>query len=357
MARLALPDPLGGWFNDAALAVVALGDRLRPPAACTVTLDEAGTAFTFAPTAPSGAKAGPAVRPVPERQPLSSLAQSLRLFSRGSGRPVVVTVELPASWVMTRSLTVDAEARPFLDRFVRSKLAGLSPVDPALLTIGLLPGAEDGGRLGVTVAMVQRARLAAVQAVLASAGCRRIAFAALHGTRPILLDAGVDAAPSPFAKTALMGAAGSGLLAFAVASIWFSLAQHSASARMAALKEQADVARAAITASAVPDKTPAGAAERVREARQSTVILSDALDRLAGALPSHSHLTELAFTGGVLRFSGFTASLPDVLTAVENEPLFSGTKSVGVSRVEETGGRADFAIETTPAPGGGAPAP
>lgn len=268
-----------------------------------------------------------------------------------SGRGVLLSV--PPGWVIARSAEFPLEAAPHLDGIVAARVSSLSPLPASQTLHGHRIEKVDRGarRMEVAIAILPRARVAPVLAVLEQAGARDVMVAApvSHGGA-IQLDPKRNRAGAGrhrLRRTLV------GLLALLVTGATLAFAGGTViGARQeeerAALGARAERARQAISDATTPEVADTAPKQAALEIKNRAVSVVGALEDLARALPRHSFATEIGFADGRLRLGGRTMDLPDALTALESSGRFADTRPIGAMTRAEGGIFGDFVLETRP---------
>lgn len=315
-------DLLFQWLDLSAATLVSGIERLltRQPLRLVETLpgrfrveaDRATSTVTEISEAELTGKAGPALRLLARRRPVSIVLHPSRFVFR--------TIEVPG------------RAREFINGIVRSQIDRLTPWNAADAVFGCLPPTIiSTEQIAVTVAATARRRVAAFVSAASAAGAEEI----------VIYTTGPTAAPE--AGTVRVYAhkirsivdvghtrrvLGLVLTASVVAAM-VVLGMTSVSAvvlgeRQAELRRTLAARRATLQSVARTGADPATLArqslERRKHERTATVLVMEALARV---LPDHSFVTELRIENDMVRITGFTGDAPGLIRLVEQAPEFS----------------------------------
>lgn len=248
-----------------------------------------------------------------------------------AARAGCVTLELAAEKIVTRRISVPAQAREFLPGIVRNQIERLSPWPVGQVMHGFFAdaGAEHGAMLDVRVFMTSRAIIDEARQALAAIGWRVDRVAAR------LLDPGADEkTPSLVAlwsriadaprdglaeATRLLGVSLAAAVGLAlVLSVWAVASASSIrrdseelASRSRVLQRQLQDGRTPESIASLP---PEQRAWRSKETVSSSVIVIEALSR---AIPDTAHLSEIRLDGATLRIIGLTDDAPALLAPLE----------------------------------------
>ena len=267
-----------------------------------------------------------------------------------------VTFEFPAGKVVTRQITVPAQARKFVSGVVRNQIERLSPWPAHGVAYGFAAeeNAADAATIEVRILMAARADVEAAQQTLSELG--------LHADRIVarLADAVESTAGSVTLWTRLadtspgrLGSAarsiGVGIAAFATLSLlvasWALLSTISirndsedVAARSRVLQRQVQTGRSASSTS----MPPAERAWLLKETSISSAVLIEALSR---ALPATAYLNEIRLEKDSLRILGLAEDVPALLAPLERSGHMTGVHFFAPSARGPDGKLFRFSIE------------
>lgn len=266
-----------------------------------------------------------------------------------------VIFELAADKVVSRHLTVPAQAREFLPGIVGNQIERLSPWRPALALYGVdaRPHYADVKSLDVRVFISSRATIDAIRSRLAESGlvpnwiCVR-ADTAKKSPLVTLWDRGTPKPESKFQSLPAMIAAGLAaiVLLSAAASFWgiYSASAIRAefddvSTRAQILQKQGQASRRDLNLASL---APPERAWVMKETSPAAVLVLEALTQ---ALPDSAYLTELHLEDATMRITGLAADAPALITALEQSGRFSGVHFYAPTAKGKDGGFYRFNIE------------
>jgi general secretion pathway protein L len=249
-----------------------------------------------------------------------------------------VVLELPADKVVTRSITVPAQARKFLSGVIRNQIERLSPWPIGNVVYGFdaAPNERDPAVVDVQILMTSRTDVDAMRQRIAGQGIsvdRVVARGsniegAEESTSPVTLWSKLAEA----SQDGLQGVSrlisigiGATIAASICLSAWALLSadsvrqeSDSVAARTRTLQRQVQGGRTPSSAASMP------LAERawfLKESSISNVVLIEALSR---ALPDSAYLTEVRVESGTLRIVGLANDVPGLLAPLEQSGHMSG---------------------------------
>jgi general secretion pathway protein L len=243
----------------------------------------------------------------------------------------LVILELPADKIVTRRISVPAQARAFLPGVVRNQIERLSPWPADQVSYGFDSdaSAEDAAILDVRIVMTSRAVIDGARDALAALGLRidRIvtrepdAQAADHATRSVTIWSRIADASHESLESVrrLIGVGIAVSITMAVMlSAWALLSASSIrhesedlASRSRALQRQI---QADGTPASIASLPPTERAWLSKETSASAVIVMEALAR---TLPETAHLTELRLENATLRIIGLADDAPVLLAPLE----------------------------------------
>lgn len=249
----------------------------------------------------------------------------------GALRNHCVIFELAAEKIITRKITVPAQAKEFLPGIVRNQIERLSPWPPAQAVYGIeaKPNPNDAGSLNVSVPIASRSSIDAICDELTASGLspNRIAVRTQEDSQAPLLTLWTTQGAQQQAPN-LPRMIGIGLAAAIVVSTGLSLwavystnairAEHEeVAARTAALQHQSQAGRKAQDIALL--KPP----QRAWALKENTAAAVLTLEDLSRALPDNAYLTELLLENTTLRIIGLTTDAPLLIAALEQSGRFS----------------------------------
>jgi general secretion pathway protein L len=248
-----------------------------------------------------------------------------------AARGSFVIFELAPDEIISRRLTVPAQARDLLPGIVRNQIERLSPWRAAQAYYGFdAKGSSDAGNLDVRVLITPRVtieeacgRLAAlglqVDAVVAGEPSANAANGITLWSR--LADAGNDSLLR--VRWAIGGILAAMVSITAMLSVWLFVAAAAADAegddigiQIATLQRQAKGSYSPQSIALLP---PAERAWAQKEASLVTAIVVEALSR---ALPDSAYLTELNIDGSTMRIAGIAQDAPALIAPLEQSGQF-----------------------------------
>jgi general secretion pathway protein L len=266
-----------------------------------------------------------------------------------------VVFELAADKVVTRHLTVPAQAREFLAGIVGNQIERLSPWRPAQAVYGFdgKPSQAEPESLDVRVVIASRASIDAICDELTASGLSpgRIAVRADATKKTPLVTLWMRATSKPQGKLQrLPRLIGAGLAAVvllsAAVSCWaiysagsIRAEQEEVSTRAHALQRQGQASRKLQDLASL---SPAERAWALKETSPAAVLILEALTQ---ALPDGAHLTELHLENTTLRIIGLAADAPSLIGALEQSGRISGAHFFAPTTKGPEGGLYRFYIE------------
>jgi general secretion pathway protein L len=244
-----------------------------------------------------------------------------------------ITFELAADKVVSRRITVPAQAQEFLPGVVRNQIERLSPWPSSQAIYGFagVPNQDDAGTLNVCVQIASRASIDAI--------CNELATSGLSPDRiSVQPDAGIKASPITLwtrpthaqqrKVQSLPRLIGIGLAATVLLSVAVSgWAFYSASAIEAEQEEVAGHTKTLQRLSQSPRKAQEIASlkppERAWVLKETSPIAVLILDDLTRALPDSAYLSELHVENATVRIIGLASDAPSLISALEQSGHFS----------------------------------
>lgn len=264
-----------------------------------------------------------------------------------------VILELPGSEIVSRSLSVPAQARDLLPGIVRNQIERLFPWRANQAVHGFNVVSSDASTLNVRVLLTSRAAL--------DDACKQLGALGLRVDRVVAGNGGTDAAPeitlwsrladATDASLSRVRSAVGGLMAVAVCltvvvNVWAFMTAASADSesdevgsRLAALQRQirGSSSRESIAALAPPER-----AHALKETSPVAVVVVEALSR---ALPETSYLTELNMDGSTLRIVGLAGDAPSLIAPLEQSGHLKDVHFFAPTTRNADGARFVFHIE------------
>lgn len=276
-------------------------------------------------------------------------ALSQDVLSRARG---CVMLEWPQEKIVTRTLSLPAQARDFLAGVIANQLDRLSPWPVGQILHGHIASQAEAGRLSVRVLIARKADVEAARAALADMGVAvdRIVAVADASREPVALwtkgAAQSDAAAQRRLRLFVGGAIGAYVALCAIVALAASIAAsalreeaEALAARAHALQKRADAARSPAVVAALP---PQERAWILKETSTPTVALLDALSR---AIPDGAFLESLALEAGRLRISGLAEDAPPLIDALEKSGRFRDARFSAPTMRAPDGRLSRFGIE------------
>ena len=260
-------------------------------------------------------------------------ASAVKRIAR-SARGRFVVLALAADKIVTRRLTVPAQAREFLAGIVRNQIERLSPWPAGEVMYGFVADkSADDGALNVRVLMASRATIDTARSTLAATGLEvdRIVTRPDTGeTEPVALWSRITDAPHEDLATAsrLIGAGIAASVVWAVILSIFALttassirSEHEAlAARAKTLQRQLQAGRTSASLASLPAPQRAWLS---KETSAASVIVLEALSR---AIPDSAHLSEIRLEGATLRIVGTADDAPALLAPLEQSGHLSNVR-------------------------------
>ncbi|WP_117190482.1 PilN domain-containing protein [Rhizobium terrae] len=264
-----------------------------------------------------------------------------------------VYLEVPANWIIARRIELPLEAASHVEGIVTSRIGALSPLPASEIYFGYKARgvSRETRQITVSVAIVQRSRVAAALTCLNLAETRQVVISALcreGDVVEVLTQRQRAAGARTRIKFVLAGVLGASLVAAVTALAVRPIIQTSYGERRTALDIRAEKARQIIAQAAAPDKADTAPEQEALNIKDDAISALGALDDLAGALPKHSYAVEVSFANGRMRLSGRTMDVPEVLTALESSGRFEDSKLVGAALRVEDSVTSEFEVETRP---------
>jgi general secretion pathway protein L len=314
------------WFLDGlAETVIELTDRLQKRAPVRL-IEQGGGAYAL--QRPDGRLDAAVVR-IAEADGKPTL-QPLDIAQKLAGADVDVV--LPNDELLIRTLDpLPAESRQYLDGIVRHQLERLVPwrADNVLYSYDAAPASDGDGRLIVKVAATARSLHAPLLAALSALSPRRLRLlfrsaAEGGGDIAIPLDRGTASnggmqrlrygIASALAALLLISAAAFGYLMYSWQQVSDALA--AAETSETALRKQ--------LGGRGPQETAASRDLRaILERKKAQPLTVLAIDALSNALPEDTWLTELQVVDGLVRISGVSRSVADLVPNIQGAPIFA----------------------------------
>ncbi|QPF87807.1 PilN domain-containing protein [Bradyrhizobium genosp. L] len=265
-----------------------------------------------------------------------------------------VVLQLPAADIVSRAMTVPAQARDLLSGIVRNQFERLYPWRASQAAYGFdAVAGDDPNVLNVQVLATSRATL--------DEACGALGVLGLRVDRVVACGGRADAAPEITLWSRLADATDTslsrtrrtigGLMAAAVGvtivvNVWAFMSAASADsesdevgARIAALQRQIKGASSRAQIAALP---PAERAQAMKETSPVAVVVVEALSR---ALPETSYLTELNMDGPTLRLVGLAGDAPALIAPLEQSGHFKDVHFFAPTTRNADGGHFVFHIE------------
>ncbi|MHB8884547.1 MAG: PilN domain-containing protein [Methylovirgula sp.] len=271
-----------------------------------------------------------------------------------------IVFELPTHKVVTRHVTVPAQAREFMAGIIANQIERLSPWPLAQAVYGFdaRPSQTDAGILDVCVLIASRANIETIRDELTASG---LAPSKIRVRTHAAVDAPVVNLWTHMAQASrgrfndLPRMVGAGLVGMVLLSMIVSLwAAYSANATWAendevtaradSLRRHDQILRKPPNlASLKPDER----AWALKEESSADVLVLDALTR---AIPDGAYLTELHLQDKSIRINGLAADAPSLIAALERTRHFSAVHFFAPTVKSQDGGLYRFSIAARVAP-------
>lgn len=333
-----------GWLDGPASLAVELFRAGRPGQAIDVTLaDDGGLAISD-----RQRKSAPTILSTDPDAPETPA----QLASMVEGK--AVTISVPRAWIIRRSLELPLEAAVHIDGIVASRLSALSPIPPGEVLFGhhITEIDRAARKLHVEVLILPRTRVAKMLEWVVGGKAREVELIASGiADKPVTLmprRAG-NAGQNRTTKIALASLIGLSLIAGVAGLLTRPVVSFDLDTRRERLEARAEVARRKISEATQPAADATTLPEQAAlDMKNNAVSALGALDDLAAALPLHAYASEIVLDDGLVRLSGRTSDLPDVLTSLESSGRFAQTRQIGAATRIENGPLSEFVVETRP---------
>lgn len=264
-----------------------------------------------------------------------------------------VYLEIPATWIIARHIELPLEAASHVEGIVTSRIGALSPLPASEIYFGYRVCGISGEarQLAVAVVIVPRSRVAVALSFLNSAEPRQVVISAPSPEgdgAEILTQRQRTVGARTRIKFVLVGIMVGGLVAAVAALAVRPIIETSNAERRAAVDIRAEEARQIIARAATPDKADTEPEQEALNIKDEALSALGALDDLAEALPDHSYAVEVSLADGLMRLSGRTRDVPEVLTALESSSRFKDSKLVGPALRVEDSVISEFEVDTRP---------
>ncbi|MBR0871361.1 PilN domain-containing protein [Bradyrhizobium tropiciagri] len=265
-----------------------------------------------------------------------------------------VILELATSDVVSRAMSVPAQARDLLAGIVRNQIERLFPWRASQAAYGFhVVAGEDPAILNVQVLAASRTTLDEVCGQLDALGLRIDRVVAGGGRADAapaitLWSRLADATDTSLARTRRMIG---GLLVAAVGlslavSVWAFMAAASADSETEAVEARLATLQRQIKGSSSRGSIAALApAERARALKETSPVAVVVIEALARTLPETSYLTELNIDGETLRIVGLADDAPSLIAPLERSGHFKDAHFFAPTTRNAEGGRFVFHIE------------
>lgn len=261
-----------------------------------------------------------------------------------------IILELPGPDVVSRAMSVPAQAKDLLAGIVRNQFERLFPWRATQAAYGFhVVAGADANILNVQVLATSRAALDDACGELGALGLRVDRIVAGGAAPPITLWSRIaDASVSSLSRTRrTIGGVMAALVGLAVVvNVWAFMAAASADSesddvgsRLATLQRQIKGTSSREQIAALP---PAERAQALKETQPVAVVVVEALSR---ALPETSYLTELNIDGPTLRLVGLAGDAPSLIAPLEQSGHFKDVHFFAPTTRNADGGRFVFHIE------------
>ena len=314
------------WFLDGlAEAVTEITDRLHRRAP-VLLLDQGGGVYALqqqdgtreaAPIRIAEADGKPALQPPEAAQKLAGAD---------------VDVILPNDELLIRTLDpLPAESRQYLDGIVRHQLERLVPwrAENVLYSYQAAPASDGDGRLIVKVAATARSLHAPLLAAVSALSPRKLRIlyrGAADGGGDIAIPLDRGAASNGDARRLRYGIAGAlvALLLISAAAFGYLIYSWQQTSDALAAAETSEAALRKQLGGRGPQETAASRDLRaILERKKAQPLTVLAIEALSGALPDDTWLTELQVVDGLVRISGVSQSVADLVPDIQSAPIFA----------------------------------
>lgn len=244
-----------------------------------------------------------------------------------------ITFELAADKVVTRRITVPAQAQEFLPGIVRNQIERLSPWPPAQAIYGFAakPSQDDAGVLDVCVLIAARTSIDAICNELTTSGLSpdRIAVRTDANSKAAPLTLWTRTTHAPQRKVqSLPRMIGAGLAAVvllsAVTSLWAVYSANSIGAEHDEVAERTRVLQRQSQSKRKPQEIASlKPPERAWALKETSPLAVLVLDDLTHALPDSAYLAEFRLENATLHIVGQATDAPSLIAALEHSGHFS----------------------------------
>ncbi|MGJ4942121.1 PilN domain-containing protein [Bradyrhizobium sp. HKCCYLS1011] len=267
-----------------------------------------------------------------------------------SAQRAFVMLELGSDEIVSRRMTVPAQARDLLPGIVRNQIERLSPWRPAQAYYGFeIQDGADAGSLDVRILITPRAAV--------DESCQRLAALGLHvdavvaGAPPAGMTLWSRLADADSARVKRLRRAIGSLLAAAVCiavlvNVWTFMTSAAADAEseeigaeIARLQRQVKGTYSAQSIAALPP------AERAWALKETSLVSAIVIEALSRALPDSAYLTELTIDGATVRIAGIAQDAPALIAPLEQSGQFKDVHFYAPTTRSADGARFVFHIE------------
>jgi general secretion pathway protein L len=254
-----------------------------------------------------------------------------------AARNSFVVLEFPADKVVTREITVPAQAQKFLSGVIRNQIERLSPWPPNNVVYGFNAKAsgEDASVIDVRILMASRTDIDASRHHLTALGVqvdRIVANGSIAGTADkaagsvTLWSRLTDASRDLEGASRPIGIGIGVIVAMCMClSLWALVSTGLVRDESEGIAERAKVLQRQVQGGRTPSSAaslpPAERAWFSKETSISSVILIEALSR---ALPDSAYLTEIRLENATLRMTGLADDAPGLLAPLEQSGHLTG---------------------------------
>jgi len=267
-----------------------------------------------------------------------------------SAQRAFVMLELGSDEIVSRRMSVPAQARDLLPGIVRNQIERLSPWRPAQAYYGFeIEDGADAGSLDVRILISPRAAV--------DESCQQLAALGLHvdavvaGAPPASMMLWSRLADADSARVKRLRWAIGGLLTAAVCiavvvNVWAFMTSAAADAEseeigaeIARLQRQVKGTYSAQSIAALPP------AERAWALKETSLVSAIVIEAMSRALPDSAYLTELTIDGATVRIAGIAQDAPALIAPLEQSGQFKDVHFYASTTRSADGARFIFHIE------------
>ncbi|ACB95222.1 PilN domain-containing protein [Beijerinckia indica] len=330
---LAKPKIVWDWLVDGLSSVVlSCREHFAPPKRLVLHLDENGGSEIFS---ADGILLGSIVK--------EPTGFSCPMSLRETFKDAWVETVLPRGWMLRRALQpIATESLPFVEALARHQIDRLTPWRAADTYFGVRtwPFEDDAAKCHVEVGVVAKSMLRPHLDFLAQAGVATSSLLATGDqTSPdfvIRIDGSADRGLERLRRQIGFGLAGCMAL-FILGFGVLTLEKWTLESTIGTLDEEIAHQRALLHPADQMDDNGVATAQSLRRRHQAGPCFVGILDDLSKVLPDHAHLDDFSLDKGVLRISGVSRHVSELVPLLEGTSIFSEAGFTGATTREENG--------------------